>query len=205
MIILDVEEQKKTVFELNEIEPFEEEMTFYYDESGNCRKFYLTDTGFNDSDAIKGRWEKAWIRNRVQYAINKKINLFEAMWEGYSEKMEHMPKSMFKFYPFNHNSLKCLETNAVFMNDPNNFNDPFDCVLCANKNEYLKQSLIDYLTKTNAVSRGILSLEEFDKLKYSYCGDWENVNVYSTFDSVVSHICYDTNMREYFKMTCILT
>ena len=40
MIILDVEEQKKTVFELNEIEPFEEEMTFYYDESGNCRKFY---------------------------------------------------------------------------------------------------------------------------------------------------------------------
>ena len=54
MIILDVEEQKKTVFELNEIEPFEEEMTFYYDESGNCRKFYLTDTGFNYSDAIKG-------------------------------------------------------------------------------------------------------------------------------------------------------
>lgn len=149
------------------------------------------------SKFYKGRWEKAWIRNRVQYAINKKINLFEAMWEGYSEKMEHMPKSMFKFYPFNHNSLKCLETNAVFMNDPNNFNDPFDCVLCANKNEYLKQSLIDYLTKTNAVSRGILSLEEFDKLKYSYCGDWENVNVYSTFDSVVSHICYDANMREY--------
>ena len=54
MIILNVEEHKKTVFELNEIEPFEEEMTFYYDESGNCRKFYLTDTGFNDSDAIKG-------------------------------------------------------------------------------------------------------------------------------------------------------
>ena len=52
MIILNVEEHKKTVFELNEIEPFEEEMTFYYDESGNCRKFYLTDTGFNDSDAI---------------------------------------------------------------------------------------------------------------------------------------------------------
>ena len=36
MIILDVEEQKKTVFELNEIEAFEEEMTFSYDESGNC-------------------------------------------------------------------------------------------------------------------------------------------------------------------------
>lgn len=28
MIILNVEEHKKTVFELNEIEPFEEEITF---------------------------------------------------------------------------------------------------------------------------------------------------------------------------------
>ena len=27
------------------------------------------------SKFYKGRWEKAWIRNRVQYAINKKINL----------------------------------------------------------------------------------------------------------------------------------
>ena len=29
------------------------------------------------SKFYKGRWEKAWIRNRVQYAINKKINLYD--------------------------------------------------------------------------------------------------------------------------------
>ena len=151
------------------------------------------------SKFYKGRWEKAWIKDRVQYAINNKINLFEAMWEGYTEKMEHIPKSVFKFYPFNHNSLKCVETNAVFMNDPNNFNDPFDCVLCANQREYLKQALVDYLIETDAVNRGVLSLEELNKLKYSYCGDWENVNVYSTFNSVVSHLCYDANLKEFRK------
>ncbi len=54
MTRINVEDQKKAVFDLNGIPPFEEEMTFYYDESGNCRKFTLTDTGFNNIDALKG-------------------------------------------------------------------------------------------------------------------------------------------------------
>ncbi|AVM42767.1 DUF3800 domain-containing protein [Fastidiosipila sanguinis] len=54
MTRINIEDQKKTVFDLNSIPPFEEEMTFYYDESGNCRKFSLTNTGFNNIDALKG-------------------------------------------------------------------------------------------------------------------------------------------------------
>lgn len=151
------------------------------------------------SKFYQGRWEKAWIKNRVQYAINGNIDLYESMWEGYADKIEHMPKRLFKFFPFNHNSLKCLETNAVFMNDPSNFNDPFDCVLCANENEFLKQSLLDYLIETDAVNREILTLEELNKLKNSFCGNWENVNVYRTFDSVVNQICYSAELRKMRK------
>lgn len=54
MTKINVEDQNKAVFDLNGIPPFEEEMTFYYDESGNCRKFSLTDKGFNNIDALKG-------------------------------------------------------------------------------------------------------------------------------------------------------
>lgn len=54
MAKINVEDQKKAIFDLNGIPPFEEEMTFYYDESGNCRKFSLTDKGFNNIDALKG-------------------------------------------------------------------------------------------------------------------------------------------------------
>ncbi|MGN0595153.1 MAG: DUF3800 domain-containing protein [Hominimerdicola sp.] len=32
--------------------PFNDKMTFYYDETGNCRKFTLTEKGFNDSNAV---------------------------------------------------------------------------------------------------------------------------------------------------------
>ena len=51
---VDVAEMKNTIESLNGIPPFNEEMTFYYDESGNCRKFSLTGTGFNNTDALKG-------------------------------------------------------------------------------------------------------------------------------------------------------
>ena len=54
MARINVEDHKKAIFTLNGIPPFEEEMTFYYDESGNCRKFSLTDAGFNNTDALKG-------------------------------------------------------------------------------------------------------------------------------------------------------
>lgn len=37
MVRINVEDQKKA---LNGMPPFEEEMTFYYDESGNCRKVF---------------------------------------------------------------------------------------------------------------------------------------------------------------------
>lgn len=160
--------------------------TSAYDKSDYRSKFY------------KGKWEKAWIKNRIQYALDKKIDLYESMWEGYVDKTEHMPKSLFKFFPFNHNSLKCIETNSVFMNNPSNFNDPFDCLLCANENEFLKYCLLDYLKETDAVGREILSQDELNKLEHSYCGDWEqhNGSIYNTFDSVVTHICYDPELRK---------
>lgn len=37
---------------LQGIAPFTDNMSFYYDETGNCRKFYLTESGFNDSNAV---------------------------------------------------------------------------------------------------------------------------------------------------------
>lgn len=61
MIKINVEDQKKAIFDLNGVAPFDEKMTFYYDESGNCRKFSLTKTGFNNTDALKGDFVLAGI------------------------------------------------------------------------------------------------------------------------------------------------
>ena len=53
-MIINVEDVKKEMSEFYQIPIFDEEMTFYYDESGNCRKFLLTKKGFNNEDSIKG-------------------------------------------------------------------------------------------------------------------------------------------------------
>lgn len=54
MTEINVEDLKKAIFDLNGISPFDEKMTFYYDESGNCRKFALSETGFNNTDSLRG-------------------------------------------------------------------------------------------------------------------------------------------------------
>lgn len=103
MVRINVEDQKDTVWKLNGIKPFNEEMTFYYDESGNCRKFYLTDNGFNDPEAIKGDFVLAGIaHNGKSYEIDL-VSLHEALEykEGQKElKFKHLYHNFADFVSF---------------------------------------------------------------------------------------------------------
>ena len=49
---IDVEDIKNTLKDLHGIEPCKDVMTFFYDESGNCRKFSLTEKGVNSQDSL---------------------------------------------------------------------------------------------------------------------------------------------------------
>lgn len=53
MGINNIVENKKDIFDIG-FPHSDEKMTFYYDESGNCRKFLLTESGVNDHDALEG-------------------------------------------------------------------------------------------------------------------------------------------------------
>lgn len=103
MVRINVEDQKDIVWKLNGIKPFNEEMTFYYDESGNCRKFYLTDNGFNDPEAIKGDFVLAGIaHNGKSYEIDL-VSLHEALEykEGQKElKFKHLYHNSADFVSF---------------------------------------------------------------------------------------------------------
>ena len=61
MTKINVEEVKKETSEFYQIPIFDEKMTFYYDESGNCRKFILTKDGFNNNDSVKGNFVLAGV------------------------------------------------------------------------------------------------------------------------------------------------
>lgn len=101
MTKINVEDQKKAVFDLNGIPPFEEVMTFYYDESGNCRKFSLTDTGFNNDDALKGDFVLAGVAHEGESYDIDVSSLYSAL--DYKEGQKEL-----KFKHLYHNSKDFL-------------------------------------------------------------------------------------------------
>lgn len=103
MIRINVEDQKKVFLDLNEIEPFNEEMTFYYDESGNCRKFSLTEKGFNNTDALKGDFVLAGVAHEWKtfeidvHALHKALEYKEGQIELKFKHLYHNSKDFLSF------------------------------------------------------------------------------------------------------------
>lgn len=109
MTKINVEDQKEAVFDLNGIAPFDEKMTFYYDESGNCRKFSLTETGFNNSDALKGDFVLAGVAYEEESFDIDVPALYAALdyKEGQKEiKFKHL-------YHNSNNFLSFIESNRA--------------------------------------------------------------------------------------------
>lgn len=46
---------------------------------------------------------------------------------AYLLKNQYLPKSIFKYREINENSIKNLEEDTIWLADPSNFNDPYDC------------------------------------------------------------------------------
>ena len=132
MARINVEDHKKAIFTLNGIPPFEEEMTFYYDESGNCRKFSLTDAGFNNTDALKGDFVLAGVAHEGRSFDIDVPSLYAALdyKEGQKElKFKHLFHNSKDFQSFIKSyrifgmvnqkwfiySLQCIEQPLLFV------------------------------------------------------------------------------------------
>lgn len=126
---------------------------------------------FNPNDyrsrLYKGSWKKFWLKKIAEESVQKAKTIYEMMWENAIDKNEHMPKKLFKFYPFSTNSLSCIEENQIFLNEPHNFNDPYDCYLTSNKDFFDKKIFIEYCKKENIVEREIISNDELNDLMES--------------------------------------
>lgn len=145
------------------------------------------------SKYYKGDWIRAWLDYVSEETIVSESDIYELMWERSSDKKEHIPSKLYKFYPFNENSIKCIEQNKVYLNTPEYFNDPFDCTICANELEFEKEYLLDYIKKTGAIERNVLTQQDKSKIERSICVDLEahKGSPYDLVDSVVFHIYYN--------------
>lgn len=157
-------------------------------------------SSFNKEDyrsrIYSGDWTKQWLKHVSKRAILSKENIFNKMWEMSNEKVEHMPKSLFKFYSFNQNSLKCIELNKVYLNSPENFNDPYDCFICSDEEEFVKKLFIEYIKKNDFIQKGIITESEFEKIMFSYpIIEHNSISFSSTFAGVLNSIFLTDNIR----------
>ena len=85
---------KQSLRNLHGIEPYEGILTFFYDESGNCRKFSLTKNGVNFEDSLWGDFVLAGVVNSFM-SLAYTWGCAEPFWRESSFDLDD-----FKDYPY---------------------------------------------------------------------------------------------------------
>lgn len=66
---------------------------------------------------------------------------------AYLLKNQNLPTSIFKYRAVNENSIKNLEEDTIWLADPSNFNDPYDCAHTVDFSTIQKQSESKFFAK----------------------------------------------------------
>ncbi|MBS4067288.1 MAG: DUF2971 domain-containing protein [Sulfurimonas sp.] len=137
------------------------------------------ESGFPKSDYrsrdFSGYWTKHFINDFVDSIFNSGIVETQEKYADY--KNEHLPKSLFKFFPPSEYSLINLENNSLFLSSPRNFNDPFDSFVCIEAEKFKKIYLLKKLKELNLISKeeqeDKISEKEYYELYYSWTKETE--------------------------------
>lgn len=120
---------------------------------------------------FKGDWIKHMFDDMAKEAITSKKDLFEIILKSNFPQKEHMPLRLYKFYPFNENSLKCLENKSIYLNNPNNFNDPFDCYIQSNEQDFTKRYFLENIREKKLVESGVIDEDDYLSIMTCVCYD----------------------------------
>lgn len=62
-------------------------------------------------------------------------------------QLANLPHSLIRFYPPDHRNVQDVLNQRLRLSDPTSFNDPFDCKLAFNQEEYIKYIVINYIVE----------------------------------------------------------
>lgn len=117
-----------------------------------------------------GDWTKHYINDYVDSLINNGVIKTQENLAEY--KNEHLPKSLYKFYPASIYSLINIENNSLFLSTPKNFNDPFDSYMCIEDETFIKIFLLKRLKELNLVSKNGDKNKVTEKEYYKIYNSW---------------------------------
>ena len=122
-----------------------------------------------------GHWQNQFINHYLDEGF---LHGFDKAIEKYSDyKDEHLPKSLYKFFPSTIYSLVGLENSSLRLSTANDFNDPFDSYIGIEKLTYVKTHVLKELKKRGLIvtdaTNDQLSQEEYWRLFHAHSKDEE--------------------------------
>lgn len=112
----------------------------------------------------QGKWQNKLIDIICKESGVQKSDYFHNAWKYSNNKHEHMPKKIYKFYSCMLHNFQCVENGNVFLNAPENLNDPFDCKWGINEKAFIKQYIVEYTVKNKMIQTGEITKESYNNI-----------------------------------------
>ena len=122
-------------------------------------------------DKSQKKWQKNFLKKVFSKKRNSSDNFVTIILNDPSvleAKQLHFPKSFCKYYAPTSNNIIDVQQQRVWMASPSSFNDPFDCSVGCDVEEYEKQCLLKFIKENNYIMPGDsyegISPEEYVKI-----------------------------------------
>ncbi|WP_321515513.1 DUF2971 domain-containing protein [Marinifilum fragile] len=134
---------------------------------------------YNSRITTKRKWQRSFIRKVFENSSEKKKSYSKTVLDNLkllNEKNEYMPKNLFRFYSPTSANISDIQNRRIWLSHPSSFNDPFDCNIGYDSEEFEKKCLIDFINKMGCVkekdkAKGFTN-DEFNRIKRSQLGDF---------------------------------
>jgi hypothetical protein len=134
----------------------------------------------------KGRkkWQKEFIKRVFKQKKNDDLfsDIILSDMNLLNSKNVHLPSSLYKFYTTTSENLMDIKNKRMWLSHPSTFNDPYDCTIGINEEEYEKRNVLEYIKKYNLLddsSDEKFSQSEFNEISNSCINDEEFRYIYS--------------------------
>jgi len=96
------------------------------------------------------KWQKRFIKSVFDCCPDNKKNFSKTVLKNINlvnEKTKYMPVYLFKYYSPTSDNILDIKNKKLWLSHPDSFNDPFDCKVGYDKENFEKVTLLDFITK----------------------------------------------------------
>lgn len=103
----------------------------------------------------KRKWQRSFIKRIFENSVDKKKYFSKIMLQNIrfiNEKNEYLPKYLFKYYSPTSENILDIKNQRLWLSHPKSFNDPFDCNIGYDSENYEKNCLIKFIKENGWVT-----------------------------------------------------